>query len=137
MILLTYTCSLLVNGLPIVPCAQADGMGNTVAVSRCDDPIHLEKLQRKVTLELGLLTQIAQAGMRVGDLKRCGVLGSTSLAWHIGRAIYQARQEKTSIVDAIVRTLSALCSIQRGKYPLTFENSPAPREPLWPPSLHW
>ncbi|KAK7424518.1 hypothetical protein QQX98_000483 [Neonectria punicea] len=98
-----YHSTTYVNGLPIVPCAQADGMGNTVAVSRCDDPIRLEKLQRKAALELGLLSQMAQAGMRVGDLKRCGVLGSTSLAWHIGRAIYQARQEKTSIVNAILR----------------------------------
>lgn len=94
-----------VNGLSIVPCAQADGMGNTVAVSRCADPVRLEKLQRKAALELGLLSEMAQAGMRVGDLKRAGVLGSTSLAWHIGRAVYQAKQEKTSIVDAIVSRL--------------------------------
>ncbi|KAH7258779.1 hypothetical protein B0J15DRAFT_583674 [Fusarium solani] len=92
-----------VNGLSIVPCAQADDMGNTVAVSKCEDPVRLEKLQRKAALELGLLTQMSQCGMRVGDLKKYAVLGSTSLAWHIGRAIYQARQEKTSIVDAILR----------------------------------
>lgn len=93
----------LAHGLPICPCAQSDGMGNTVAVSRCDDPERLERLQRRAALELGLLSQMAQAGLRVGDLKRCGVLGSTSLAWYIGKEIYQARQEKTSIVDAIVR----------------------------------
>ncbi|KAL6354068.1 hypothetical protein LRP88_12620 [Fusarium phalaenopsidis] len=94
-----------INGLSIVPCAQADGMGNKVAVSKCEDPVRLEKLQRKAALELGLLSQMSQSSMRVGDLKKYAVLGSTSLAWHIGRAIYQARQEKTSIVDAIVSTL--------------------------------
>ncbi|KAM0420343.1 hypothetical protein ACHAPT_011885 [Fusarium lateritium] len=98
-----YHSTTYVNGLPIVPCAQADGMGNTVAVSKCEDPIRLEKLQRKAALELGLLSQMSQSGMRVGDLKKYAVLGSTSLAWHIGQAIYQARQEKTSIVDAILR----------------------------------
>ncbi|RSL59960.1 hypothetical protein CEP54_007019 [Fusarium duplospermum] len=98
-----YHSTTYVNGLPIVPCAQADGMGNTVAVSKCEDPIRLEKLQRKAALELGLLSQMSQSGMRVGDLKKYAVLGSTSLAWYIGRAIYQARQEKTSIVDAILR----------------------------------
>ncbi|RSM09901.1 hypothetical protein CEP52_003869 [Fusarium oligoseptatum] len=98
-----YHSTTYVNGLSIVPCAQADGMGNTVAVSKCEDPIRLEKLQRKAALELGLLSQMSQSGMRVGDLKKYAVLGSTSLAWHIGRAIYQARQEKTSIVDAILR----------------------------------
>ncbi|KAM6518928.1 hypothetical protein FSOLCH5_007693 [Fusarium solani] len=98
-----YHSTTYVNGLSIVPCAQADGMGNTVAVSKCEDPVRLEKLQRKAALELGLLSQMSQCGMRVGDLKKYAVLGSTSLAWHIGRAIYQARQEKTSIVDAILR----------------------------------
>ncbi|KAM6518983.1 hypothetical protein FALCPG4_012641 [Fusarium falciforme] len=98
-----YHSTTYVNRLSIVPCAQADGMGITVAVSKCEDPIRLEKLQRKAALELGLLGQMSQSGMRVGDLKKYAVLGSTSLAWHIGHAIYQARQEKTSIVDAILR----------------------------------
>ncbi len=40
--------------------------------------------------------------MDVATAKRVACLGTTSLAWYIGHAVYQARQEKRSIMDAIV-----------------------------------
>jgi DUF917 family protein len=39
-------------------------------------------------------------------------LGTTSLAWYIGRAVYLAKQEKTDIMKAIVRALPLL-SVKR------------------------
>lgn len=42
------------------------------------------------------------APMTAERVKEVGTLGTTSLAWYIGRAVYLAKQQKTSIMDAIV-----------------------------------
>lgn len=63
----------------------------------------LEKIHRAAGRELGLFSQMVTPPMTVKKLKECGTLGTTSLAWYIGRAVYQARQEKTSIMKAVVR----------------------------------
>lgn len=62
----------------------------------------VEKIHRKVGLELGLFSQLVLPPMTVERVKEVGTLGTTSLAWYIGRAVYLAKQQKTSIMDAIV-----------------------------------
>jgi DUF917 family protein len=46
--------------------------------------------------------------LTVDETKQTGTLGTTSLAWYIGRAVYLAKQEKTDIMKAIVRALNQL-----------------------------
>lgn len=100
---LTFATS--VYGMSGTPCAQSDGMGNVVTVNKCSDFRKLEKIHRKAGHELGLFSQMVLPPISVKDAKRVGTLGTTSLAWYIGRAVYLARQEKTSIMKAIVRTI--------------------------------
>ncbi|KAK5957754.1 hypothetical protein OHC33_000943 [Knufia fluminis] len=97
---LTFATS--VYGMSGTPCAQSDGMGNVVTVNKCSDFRKLEKIHRKAGHELGLFSQMVLPPISVKDAKRVGTLGTTSLAWYIGRAVYLARQEKTSIMKAIV-----------------------------------
>lgn len=78
-------------------------MGNTVTVNKCQDFRKLEKIHRKAGQELGLFSQMVIPPISVRDVKRVGTLGTTSLAWYIGRAVYLARQQNTSITKAIVR----------------------------------
>lgn len=77
-------------------------MGNTVTVNKAQDFHKLEKIHRKAGLELGLFSQLTIAPLTVKDVKEVGTLRTTSLAWHIGRAVYLARREKTDIMKAIV-----------------------------------
>ncbi|KKY24432.1 putative n-methylhydantoinase a acetone beta subunit [Phaeomoniella chlamydospora] len=89
-------------GLSATPCTQSDGNGNVVTVNKAADMHKLEKIHRKAGHELGLFSQLVIPPITVKDTKKVGTLGTTSLAWYIGKAVYQARQEKTSIMDAIV-----------------------------------
>ncbi|KAF4125452.1 N-methylhydantoinase A/oxoprolinase/acetone carboxylase, beta subunit [Geosmithia morbida] len=84
------------------PCTQADGMGNTVTVNKAKDFQKMEKIHRKAGQELGLFSEMVIPPISVKDTKRVGTLGTTSLAWYIGRAVYLARQQNTSIGKAII-----------------------------------
>lgn len=87
------------------PCTQSDGMGNVVTVNKCADFRKLEKIHRKAGHELGLFSQMVIPPLTVKQTKEVGTLGTTSLAWYIGRAVYLARQQNTSIMKAIVRII--------------------------------
>ncbi|KAK5173555.1 uncharacterized protein LTR77_002236 [Saxophila tyrrhenica] len=85
-----------------MPATQADGNGNVVTVNKATSIRKVEKIHRKAGHELGLFSQLVIPPMDVATAKKVACLGTTSLAWYIGRAVYQARQEKRSITDAIV-----------------------------------
>ncbi|KAH0845037.1 hypothetical protein AYO21_01700 [Fonsecaea monophora] len=87
---------------PLSPCTQSDGMGNVVTVHKAASTEKLEKIHRKAGQELGLFSQMVWPPMSVKDTKIMGTLGTTSLAWYIGRAVYLAKQEKTDIMKAII-----------------------------------
>jgi len=91
-----------VFGESATPCTQADGNGNVVTVHKAANFQAVERIHRKAGLELGLFSQLACPPMTVERVKQVGTLGTTSLAWYIGRAVYLAKQQKTSIMDAIV-----------------------------------
>lgn len=93
---------LTVFGKSLAPCTQADGNGNTVTVHKASDSQKLEKIHRKAGQELGLFSQMVSPALTVEETKTTGTLGTTSLAWYIGRAVYLAKQEKTDIMEAIV-----------------------------------
>lgn len=79
-------------------------MGNVVTVHKASSAAKLEKIHRKAGQELGLFSQMVNPPMTVKETKTMGTLGTTSLAWYIGRAVYLAKQEKTDIMKAIVNT---------------------------------
>ncbi|KIX01409.1 uncharacterized protein Z518_09135 [Rhinocladiella mackenziei CBS 650.93] len=89
-------------GVPLTPCTQSDGNGNVVTVHKASDPRKLEKIHRKAGQELGLFSEMVLPPISIKETKRIGTLGTTSLAWYIGRAVYLAKQEKTDIMKAIV-----------------------------------
>ncbi|RFU34899.1 hypothetical protein B7463_g1495, partial [Scytalidium lignicola] len=89
-------------GKSATPCVQADGLGNVVGVLESSDMHKLERIHRKAALEIGLFSQMAPAPLTMKEVREVGTLGTMSLAWYIGRAVYQARQEKTSIIQAIL-----------------------------------
>jgi DUF917 family protein len=89
-------------GFNALPCTQADGNGNVVTVNKATSIRKAELLHRKAGNELGLFSQLTIPPMTVAMAKKVACLRTTSLAWSIGRAVFQARQEKTDIMAAIV-----------------------------------
>jgi hypothetical protein len=126
----TETNPQLVFGETSTPCTQADGNGNVVTVNKSGDARKVEKIHRKAGLELGLFSQLVIPPLTVKRVKEVGTLGTTSLAWYIGRAVYLAKQEKTSIMKAIVRIRHS--SLRRVTLTVTTDRS----QPLWSRPVH-
>ncbi|KAK5128089.1 hypothetical protein LTR85_005206 [Meristemomyces frigidus] len=89
--------------VPAFPATQADGNGNVVTVNKATSIRKVEKIHRKAGAELGLFSQLVIPPMSIATARRVGCLGTMSLAWYIGRAVYQAKQEKTDIMKAVVQ----------------------------------
>lgn len=73
-----------------------------VTVTKAADLRKVEKIHRKTSYELGLFSQMVIPPITVADCKRVACLRAISLAWHIGRAVCLARQEKTDVIQAII-----------------------------------
>jgi len=58
-----------------------------------DDPM-VETILRGVCTELGSALGVAIAPMAIGNFRKYGLSGSTSLAWRIGRAIALCRRQR-------------------------------------------
>lgn len=97
-----YIMTPFLYDFPALPAIQADGNGNVVTVNKATDKRKAERIHRKAGHELGLFSQLVIPPMNVRTAKKVATLGTTSLAWYIGRAVYQARQEKQDIMKAIV-----------------------------------
>lgn len=81
-----------------------------MTVHKASDWRKLEQIHRKAGLELGLFSQLVSPPVTVKRVKEVATLGTTSLAWYIGKAVYQAKQEKTNVMKAIVSDLSTVTS---------------------------
>ena len=74
------------------PLAITDESGNTVLIQAKDD-LDAERLARHTILAMGASAQICCYPMTGADVKECGVRGTLTLAYEIGRAIRIAREK--------------------------------------------
>ncbi|PHH87207.1 hypothetical protein CDD83_9183 [Cordyceps sp. RAO-2017] len=96
-----YHITFSVYGYELVPCAITDAAGNVAVAMSTDTPIRLEKLIRNTAVELGLTCASSSNPLPGSAIKAHGVPNTLSQAWYLGRAVHQARRNKTSYVDAI------------------------------------
>lgn len=78
-------------GHPASPLAVTDEAGNTVLINARNDA-DAERLARHTVLAMGASAQICCYPMSGADVKQCGVRGTLSLAFRIGRTIRIARE---------------------------------------------
>ncbi|PCG97743.1 Protein of unknown function DUF917 [Penicillium occitanis (nom. inval.)] len=88
--------------IPITPCAVSDAKGNTLIHHRAATHQDVENFLRPLCGEMGNAAGISLALLNGDQIRNSTVHHSLSLAWRLGRAVYIARQEKTSVVDSIL-----------------------------------
>ncbi|KAF4968199.1 hypothetical protein FSARC_4389 [Fusarium sarcochroum] len=96
-----YHATFSVYGHSLTPCVLSDARGNTNVVMSTDSPIRLESLLRTAVIELGLGCAVCANPLPGSVIKSHGVPNTVSQAWYLGRAVHDARRNKTSYVDAI------------------------------------
>lgn len=94
--------SFAIAGLPTTPLVVSDIRDNEVIVSRGEDASWMERIARKVVTELGSIAATCKAPRTGLEVKRHGILYSTSKAIRIGRTVHEARRRHDDPVAALV-----------------------------------
>ncbi|KAL6045895.1 N-methylhydantoinase A/oxoprolinase/acetone carboxylase beta subunit [Balamuthia mandrillaris] len=90
-----------IYGHPLTPTALADEKGNQLVLTAAKDTSWVEKLLRTATVQFGCIAGIACNLLNGATLRRTCVLHSVSAAWHLGRTVHLAREEKRDVIEAI------------------------------------
>ncbi|KAF8524144.1 Hydantoinase/oxoprolinase [Hysterangium stoloniferum] len=94
----------------LVPCALADGVGNSVILPSVSSSSMVETIFRSVCTDLGSLAGLSMAPLSAATCRKYGVTKSVSQAWRIGRAI--ATKRKNNDLFGIP---AAILKVQNGK----------------------
>lgn len=84
------------------PLTAIDPRGNEVVVSRVASWKWMERTSRKVCMEFGSIAATCKAPRTGAEVKRWGVLGSTSRAIRLGRAVMDANRRHDDPIAAVM-----------------------------------
>lgn len=100
--------SFAIHDLPMAPLTLADVRDNAVIVQRAASWKWMERISRKVCVEVGSIAATCKAPRTGRDVKECAILYTTSKAIRIGQAVQAARRAHRDPVDAVLEAESGL-----------------------------
>jgi DUF917 family protein len=95
--------SFAVGGLSPAPLTSVDPRGNEVIVTRAADWKWMERTSRKVCTEFGSVASTCKAPRRGAEVKRWGILGTTTKAIRLGQAVMEANRRHQDPIATILR----------------------------------
>lgn len=95
--------SFAVGDLPSYPLTSIDPRGSEVIVSRAPTWKWMERTSRKVCVEFGSIAATCKAPRSGADIRKWGILGTTTKAIELGHAVARSNREHRDPVDAILR----------------------------------
>ena len=95
-----------VHGAAYYPLAVCDEKGNTVVIPEVTSPKWAERLARAATIQMGCVACYAVTPMSVTQVKETAVLDTLSLAYHIGEAVLQSRDNQEDPIRGILNAYS-------------------------------
>ncbi len=108
------------HGVSASPTVSSDDRGHSTIIDTKEDNLTAESIARKVSMSYGGISWIATYPMTGAEVKRTSILHSQSIAWDVGKAVYQARARHTDPAEQILQTLKDKynipgCRIFQGK----------------------
>src|SRR6058998_752168 len=94
--------SFAIHDLTMYPLTLADVRDNAVVVARAASWKWMERLSRKACVEVGSIASTCKAPRTGKEVKDCAILGSTTKAIGIGRAVQAARRAHRDPIDAVL-----------------------------------
>jgi len=94
--------SFAIHDLRMYPLTLADVRDNGVVVARAASWKWMERLSRKACVEVGSIASTCKAPRTGKEVKECAILGSTTKAIGIGRAVQAARRAHTDPIEAVL-----------------------------------
>jgi DUF917 family protein len=94
--------SFAIHDLPMYPLTLADVRDNAVVVARAASWTWMERLSRTACVAVGSVASTCKAPRTGREVKTCAILGSTTKAIGIGRAVQAARRAHRDPIDAVL-----------------------------------
>src|SRR4029450_5090373 len=94
--------SFAIHDLRMYPLTLADVRDNAVVVARAASWKWMERISRKACGEVGSIASTCTAPRTGKEIKECAILGSTTKAIGIGRAVQAARRAHRDPIDAVL-----------------------------------
>jgi DUF917 family protein len=94
--------SFAIHDLRMYPLTLADVRDNAVVVARAASWKWMERLSRKACVEVGSIASTCKAPRTGKEVRDCAILGSTTRAIRIGRAVQAARRGHRDPVGAVL-----------------------------------
>src|SRR5947209_17194719 len=94
--------SFAIHDLRMYPLTLADVRDNAVVVARAASWKWMERISRKACVEVGSVASTCKAPRTGKEVKECAILGSTTKAIAIGRAVQAARRAHRDPIDAVL-----------------------------------
>ena len=95
--------SFAIAGLKMYPLSLADVRDNAVIVTRAASWKWMERISRKICVEVGSIAATCKAPRTGKEVKDFGILNTVTKAVGIGRAVMAARKEHRDPIDAILK----------------------------------
>jgi DUF917 family protein len=97
-----FHTSFAVGGLSCAPFSLWDIRGNGMVITEAEDWVWVERISRRVCMELGSRAFTCKAPRTGREIKDWGVLGSFSQAVRIGRTVRQAQHAHADPIAAVL-----------------------------------
>jgi DUF917 family protein len=94
--------SFAIHDLPMAPLTLVDIRDNAVIVSRAASWKWMERLSRKVCVEVGSIAATCKAPRTGREVKDCAILGTVSKAIRLGETVEAARRGHRDPVQAVI-----------------------------------
>lgn len=95
--------SFAVHGLNMYPMGVADIRDNEVIVTRAASAKWVERLSRKVVVEMGSTAATCKAPRSGREVKESGILYTTTKAVRLGLAVFEARRLHQDVIATVLR----------------------------------
>jgi len=97
--------SWVTHGVHASPTVSADDRGNITVIDTGDDDLLSETICRRVAMAYGGISWIATYPMRGKEVKETSILYSQSIAWAVGKAVWEARTKHLDPVAQVMKSL--------------------------------
>lgn len=95
--------SFAANGLPMYPLAVADIRDNEVIVTRAASATWVERLSRKVVVEMGSTAATCKTPRSGSEVKDHGILYTVSKAIRLGEVVLRTRRQHGDVIGAVLQ----------------------------------
>jgi hypothetical protein len=99
------------HGVHASPTVSVNDKGDVTIIDTNENDHDAELIARKVAMVYGGISWLATYPMLGKELKRTSILNSQSIAWDIGKSIFQAREEHKNPIEALLKCLKSVRNV--------------------------